>query len=115
MFYCKESDSIGVKQVPIDAYYGVQSLRGQENFQITGNGFCLNLLNLWLKLKRPVLFAITMWESWMRESKMQSAKFVTRFWMVSTIINLFVIQFKAVQALPPTKSVVGSWWKALWV
>ena len=31
-----ESDSIGSKQVPVDAYYGVQSLRGMENFQITG-------------------------------------------------------------------------------
>lgn len=31
-----EADSIGTKQVPADAYYGVQSLRGQENFQITG-------------------------------------------------------------------------------
>ena len=31
-----ESDSIGTKQVPVDAYYGVQSLRGCENFQITG-------------------------------------------------------------------------------
>ena len=34
--YRIEKDSIGTKQVPIDAYYGVQSLRGQENFQITG-------------------------------------------------------------------------------
>ncbi len=31
-----ESDSIGEKQVPADAYYGVQSLRGAENFRITG-------------------------------------------------------------------------------
>jgi len=31
-----EADSIGVKEVPINAYYGVQSLRGCENFQITG-------------------------------------------------------------------------------
>ncbi len=31
-----ESDSIGEKEVPIDAYYGVQSLRGHENFNITG-------------------------------------------------------------------------------
>lgn len=31
-----ESDSIGTKQVPKDAYYGVQSLRGSENFNITG-------------------------------------------------------------------------------
>ena len=31
-----EKDSIGIKEVPVDAYYGVQSLRGCENFQITG-------------------------------------------------------------------------------
>lgn len=31
-----EQDSIGVKEVPSDVYYGVQSLRGYENFRITG-------------------------------------------------------------------------------
>lgn len=31
-----ESDSIGEKQVPKEAYYGVQSLRAAENFRITG-------------------------------------------------------------------------------
>ena len=31
-----ESDSIGEKKVPKEAYYGVQSLRGAENFNITG-------------------------------------------------------------------------------
>lgn len=31
-----ESDSIGEKKVPKKAYYGVQSLRGAENFNITG-------------------------------------------------------------------------------
>ena len=30
--YRIEQDSIGDKQVPMDAYYGVQSLRGCENF-----------------------------------------------------------------------------------
>ena len=30
-----ESDSIGEKQIPIDAYYGVQTLRAKENFQIS--------------------------------------------------------------------------------
>jgi len=34
--YRIESDSIGSKQVPIDAYYGVQTLRAAENFKITG-------------------------------------------------------------------------------
>ena len=36
MNFRMEADSIGVKQVPADAYYGVQSLRGCENFRITG-------------------------------------------------------------------------------
>lgn len=31
-----ESDSVGEKNVPIDAYYGVNSLRAAENFTITG-------------------------------------------------------------------------------
>lgn len=31
-----ESDSIGTREVPKDAYYGVQTLRAVENFKITG-------------------------------------------------------------------------------
>ena len=31
-----EEDSIGKKEVPVDAYYGVQSLRAVENFPISG-------------------------------------------------------------------------------
>ncbi len=34
--YRIEKDSIGQKSVPVDAYYGVQSLRAEENFRITG-------------------------------------------------------------------------------
>ena len=32
-----ESDLIGSKEVPVDAYYGVQTLRAVENFPITGH------------------------------------------------------------------------------
>ncbi len=32
----EERDSIGSMQVPVDAYYGVQSMRGCENFKISG-------------------------------------------------------------------------------
>ncbi len=32
----EEQDSVGTKQVPAQAYYGVQSLRAMENFKITG-------------------------------------------------------------------------------
>ena len=31
-----EHDFLGDREVPADAYYGVQSLRGAENFPITG-------------------------------------------------------------------------------
>ena len=34
--YRLEHDSIGEKEVPEDAYYGVQTLRAHENFSITG-------------------------------------------------------------------------------
>lgn len=34
--YREEADSIGIRKIPIDAYYGVQSLRASENFKITG-------------------------------------------------------------------------------
>ena len=40
----KESDSIGVLNVPINAYYGVQSLRGYNNFQISGNKMNANFI-----------------------------------------------------------------------
>lgn len=36
MKYRIEHDSVGDKQVPVEAYYGVQSLRGAENFKISG-------------------------------------------------------------------------------
>lgn len=32
----EERDSIGAMQVPVDAYYGVQTLRAKENFKISG-------------------------------------------------------------------------------
>ncbi len=36
MNYRIEKDSIGTREVPEDAYYGIQSLRSSENFPITG-------------------------------------------------------------------------------
>jgi len=34
--YRKEHDSLGELPVPVDAYYGIQTLRARENFHITG-------------------------------------------------------------------------------
>ena len=36
--YRFETDSVGDLKVPQEVYYGVQSMRAQENFPITGRG-----------------------------------------------------------------------------
>ena len=35
-YFRMETDFLGDREVPADAYYGIQTLRGKENFQITG-------------------------------------------------------------------------------
>lgn len=52
MNYRWESDSIGEMQVPSDAYYGVQSLRGCENFDITGHLMHPELIRSLAKVKK---------------------------------------------------------------
>ena len=52
MLYRVEKDSIGSRQVPIDAYYGVQSLRGFENFQITGQRLRTEFINSLAEIKK---------------------------------------------------------------
>ncbi len=47
-----EADSIGEKEINIDAYYGVQSLRAKENFPITGIPMHFELIKALAQLKR---------------------------------------------------------------
>ena len=55
-----ESDSIGIKEVPVDAYYGVQTLRAKENFPITGLTMHPELINSIATIKKAA--AITNFE-----------------------------------------------------
>ena len=48
----KESDSIGTLDVPVDAYYGVQSLRGYRNFPITGHPMNIKFMHNVVKIKK---------------------------------------------------------------
>ncbi|MBQ9973648.1 MAG: aspartate ammonia-lyase [Oscillospiraceae bacterium] len=52
-----ESDSIGTKQVPAQAYYGVQSLRAMENFSITGHRLNTEVINSLARLKKACAMA----------------------------------------------------------
>ncbi|MBO5879247.1 MAG: aspartate ammonia-lyase [Clostridia bacterium] len=50
--YREESDSIGTRKVPAEAYYGVQSLRGAENFNITGRRMHPEFIYAMVELKK---------------------------------------------------------------
>ena len=52
MLYRKESDSIGTLDIPSGAYYGVQSLRGAQNFDISGNLMNKNFIYNIVKIKK---------------------------------------------------------------
>ena len=81
--YRMEHDSIGEKEVPKDAYYGVQTLRAYENFYITGLKMHPELINSVAQIKKAA--AITNFEVGELES------FTT---------SLSWIRFRAGQGLP---------------
>lgn len=58
--YRMERDSVGTKAVPRDAYYGVQSLRGRENFCITGTPMHRQIIQGAAQIKKAA--ALTNWE-----------------------------------------------------
>ena len=58
--YRLEHDSIGEKEVPAEAYYGVQTLRAYENFYITGLKMHPELINSVAQIKKAA--AITNFE-----------------------------------------------------
>ena len=47
-----ENDSIGALEVPAGAYYGVQTLRGHENFQITGKAMSYEFVKNVVRIKK---------------------------------------------------------------
>ena len=52
-----EKDFLGERQVPIDAYYGVQTLRAIENFPITGYRIHPALIRAMAKVKKAAALA----------------------------------------------------------
>ena len=52
-----ESDSIGTLNIPENAYYGVQSLRGANNFNISGNLMNINFIYNIVKIKKAASIA----------------------------------------------------------
>ena len=69
--YRVEKDSIGVKDIPEDVYYGVQTLRAAENFHITGLNMHPEIINSLAYIKKAS--AITNCEVGILEKKKAQA------------------------------------------
>ncbi|GIN20687.1 MAG TPA: aspartate ammonia-lyase [Bacillus bacterium] len=54
-----EKDFLGTKNVPVDAYYGIQTLRAVENFPITGNKLHEELIKALAIVKKAAALANT--------------------------------------------------------
>ena len=67
----QEYDSIGMKEVPIDAYYGVQSLRAAENFRITGTKVHPEMIKAIAEVKKAA--AIANYQAGVIEKKVSDA------------------------------------------
>ncbi len=67
----EEFDSLGKKQVPADAYYGVQSLRAAENFKITGTKVHPEIIKSIIEIKMAA--AITNKEAGVIDEKISNA------------------------------------------
>lgn len=52
-----EQDSIGTMEVPIEAYYGVQSLRAKQNFPISGSGMHDGFITSMVEVKKAAAMA----------------------------------------------------------
>lgn len=57
MQFRNEYDSLGVKKVPVEAYYGVQSLRAAENFKITGTLVHPEMIRAIVEIKQAAAIA----------------------------------------------------------
>ena len=59
MKYRIEKDLLGEKQVPHEAYYGIESLRGKENFEITKRGINRQMIKALAIVKKSAANGLT--------------------------------------------------------
>ena len=55
--YRIEKDFLGEKEIPVDVYYGIQTLRAVENFPITGYKMHEELINALAIVKKAAAMA----------------------------------------------------------
>ena len=60
----KEADSIGTMEVPMKAYYGVQTLRAKKNFHITGRPLHPEFIKNLVRIKKAAAYTKVLSELW---------------------------------------------------
>lgn len=51
----KEKDSLGEKEIPADAYYGIQTQRAIENFPVSGRNESSELIRAYIIVKKAAV------------------------------------------------------------
>ena len=90
--YRVERDSIGVKDIPEDVYYGVQSLRAAENFHITGLNMHPEIINSLAYIKKAA--PIVRWGFLRRKKHRRLSRHVMKLFQENSIMNLLWILFR---------------------
>ena len=90
-----EKDLLGTKEVPSEAYYGIQTLRAVENFPITGIPPHVELIKALAAVKKAAAIAnmeVGVLKKEIGEAIAQASDEISR---VTCTINLSSIQFRA--------------------
>ena len=75
----KEVDPLGERLIPIEAYYGIQTLRAIENFPVSGIKAPLPFIKAYVLIKRQLQLQTCNWAGLKKRKQKQSFKLVMKF------------------------------------
>ena len=90
-----ETDLIGTKEIEKDAYYGLQTLRAYENFNITGRRVHPEFIRSLAAVKKLRRLPTAKPANCRRRERMRSSRPATRFWRESCMTHSLPIPSRA--------------------
>jgi aspartate ammonia-lyase len=86
----KEIDPLGEKKIPKDAYYGIQTLRGIENFPVSGIKAPLPFINAYVLIKKSAALANAQ-VGWLEQEKAKAIIQACDEILAGKLLDQFVI------------------------
>ena len=65
----KEKDSLGEKEIPENAYYGIQTQRAIENFPVSGRSESPELIRAYIIVKKAAVITNMEWAPLIRKGE----------------------------------------------